>query len=168
MLTQQQAVPPIVHFKALHPLVTGLKTGAEEATRMGHTYNEEVNVRGFPALFPMAASPLAGTSALRACPAGVSAFGFGGTMAHVIVDGQPHATVDRVRAPLRYVNAVSYPWQPLPGDNPAEKFQARALSAGLALARGATRGAERVCAVALPLTRTRRSTASLRSAIWKA
>jgi acyl transferase domain-containing protein len=123
LLTQQQTVPPIVHFKTLHPLVTGLKAGADEATRMGHTYNEEVNVRGFPALFPMAASPLAAASRTRSCPAGVSAFGFGGTMAHMIVDGQPAATVDRVRAPLRYKHAVSFPWQALPGDNPAEKFQ---------------------------------------------
>ena len=133
MLVQQQAVPPIVHFKTLHPLVTGLRAGAEEATRMGHTYSEEVNVRGFPALFPMGASPLAATSQLRACPTGVSAFGFGGTMAHLIVDGQPHATVDRVRAPLRYSNAISFPWQPLPGDNPAEKFQARACTCAVRL-----------------------------------
>jgi hypothetical protein len=123
LLTQQQAIPPVVHFKRLHPLVTGLKAGADEATRMGHTYTEEVNVRGFPALFPMAASPLAGVSRTQSCPTGVSAFGFGGTMAHLIVDAQPLATLDRVRAPLRYVHTVSFPWQPTAEDNPAEKFQ---------------------------------------------
>jgi acyl transferase domain-containing protein len=129
LLTQQQAIPPVVHFKRLHPLVTGLKAGADEATRMGHTYEQEVNVRGFPALFPMEASPLAGVSRTRSCPTGVSAFGFGGTMAHLIVDAQPLATLDRVRAPLRYVHTVSFPWKAPADDNPAGKFQVRAHSA---------------------------------------
>jgi hypothetical protein len=96
--TQQQAVPPIVHFRQLHPLVTGRNSGADQATKMGHTYTAEVNVAGFPALFPMAASPMAGTSGTNGCPAGVSAFGSGGSIdphdpkpAEIALTGSPVA-----------------------------------------------------------------------------
>jgi len=121
LLTQQQAVPPIVHFRQLHPLVTGRKSGVEQATKMGHTYTAEVNVAGFPALFPMAASPMAATSGTNGCPAGVSAFGFGGSMAHVIVDCTP--TRDVVRPPLRYTRAVAFPWKTPPEENMSAKLQ---------------------------------------------
>lgn len=130
LLVNQQAVPPVVHFRELHPLVTGRKAGATVARNMGHTWDAEVNVAGcvltctsmqapltglaprsFPALFPMAPSPLAGVSRAESCPAGVSAFGFGGSMAHIIVDGRPASTTERVRPPLRYIAAVRYPWK---------------------------------------------------------
>ena len=123
VLAQQMFVPPLVHFRQLHPLVTGRKKGKDEAVRMGHTYNEEVNVSGFPALFPMQASPLAGVSRREATPAGVSAFGFGGSMAHIIIDAQPLATTDRVKPPLRYTKVVSFPWKEQQEDSPAGKLQ---------------------------------------------
>ena len=123
VIAQQMFVPPLVHFRQLHPLVTGRKQGKDEAVRMGHTYNEEVNVSGFPALFPMQASPLAGASRREATPAGVSAFGFGGSMAHIIIDAQPLATTDRVRPPLRYSRVVSYPWKEQQEDSPAAQLQ---------------------------------------------
>lgn len=81
LLVQQLGVPPIVHFRALHPLVTGRKEGAAVAQQMGHTWTREVNVAGFPALFPMAHSPMAAVSRTESCPAGVSSFGFGGSSA---------------------------------------------------------------------------------------
>ena len=111
MVVQQLSVPPVVHFRQLHPLVTGRKSGVDQATKMGHTYNQDVNVAGFPALFPMAASSIAAPLRSRSCPAGTSAFGFGGSMAHVIVDGQPEATRDAVRTPLKYKAEIRFPWK---------------------------------------------------------
>jgi len=68
----------------------------------------------------MAASPMAGASATRSAPTGVSAFGFGGSMAHIIVDSASLTSTDAVRPPLRYARAVAFPWK---GESPAARLQ---------------------------------------------
>ena len=105
LVAQHAAAPPIVHFKSLHPLMRG-KAGAEQgtATAMGHTGNgADVDVKQCPAAFPMGLTPLfsaansgAPGAARPMCAAGVSVFGFSGTMAHVIAD---HTGADRSRPP---------------------------------------------------------------------
>ena len=88
-------------MKSLHPLIRE-KAGAQQgtATGMGHTGND-VDVKQCPAAFPMGLAPLfsvansgAAGSARPTCAAGVSSFGFSGTMAHVIAD---HNGADRSR-----------------------------------------------------------------------
>lgn len=111
LLSNQHTAPPIVHFRALNPLVTGQKSGTQAAQQMGHTYDSDVNVRDFPALFPKEQVPVPSRGSRLSAPSGVSAFGFGGTMAHVIVDVMAVATTDRVRPPLRYSRAVRFPWK---------------------------------------------------------
>lgn len=101
LLSNQHAAPPIVHFRALNPLVTGQRSGTAAAQQMGHTYDSDVNVKDFPALFPKEQVPVPSIGSRLSAPSGVSAFGFGGTMAHVIVDTMAVATSDRVRPPLR-------------------------------------------------------------------
>jgi len=76
-------------MKSLHPLMRG-KAGAEQgtATGMGHTGSDvDVDVKQCPAAFPMGLTPLfsvansgAAGSARPTCAAGVSTFGFSGTM----------------------------------------------------------------------------------------
>jgi hypothetical protein len=101
LVAQHGTAPPIVHFRSLHPLMRG-KSAAAEGAAMGHTWND-VDVKAFPAAFPMGRAPMFSVanggspdSARPTCAAGVSSFGFGGTMAHVIVD---HSGADRSRPP---------------------------------------------------------------------
>lgn len=107
LLANQHAAPPIVHFRTLNPLVTGQRSGTAAAQSMGHTYDSDVNVRDFPALFPKEQVPMPSFGSRQSAPSGVSAFGFGGTMAHIIVDVMSVATTDRVRPPLRCAHAHS-------------------------------------------------------------
>ena len=113
LVAQHAAAPPIVHFKSLHPLMRG-RSGTESATAMGHTWRD-VNVKQFPSAFPMGLAPLFSvaansTSASRGrpnCAVGVSSFGFGGTMAHVIVDRNGADTSRSAPMPLALKGEVT-------------------------------------------------------------
>jgi 3-oxoacyl-(acyl-carrier-protein) synthase/acyl carrier protein len=98
LVTKQLAAPPIVHFCSLHPLIGGQieqekKKSSDIATKMGHTWIE-VDVNMFPRAFPMCLAPMYSVISAsncsdkndKICATGVSSFGFGGTMAHCIVD----------------------------------------------------------------------------------
>ena len=116
LVAQHAAAPPVVHFKSLHPLMRG-RSGTDTAQSMGHTWRD-VNVNAFPSAFPMGLAPMfsatvaagasGGASGGRpTCAAGVSSFGFGGTMAHVIVDGNGADTSRPPPMPLAFKGEVT-------------------------------------------------------------
>ena len=111
MQAQHSAIPPVVHFRKLNPLMTGLtakdvKTvdvrtfGPEGAVRLPNLCSGRGGSRGgegFTACFPMAQLPM--TSRERLAPIGCSSFGFGGAMAHVIVSEAGVAREVKARMP---------------------------------------------------------------------
>jgi predicted transcriptional regulator len=115
LVTQQRLAPPIVHFKSLHSLIRGHECDAESrAKEMGHTWTA-VNIKQFPAAFPMSRSPM--FSALNfgdaqeinrkpLCSASVSSFGFGGTMAHVITDAAGTENFTELAEPLSFRKSI--------------------------------------------------------------
>lgn len=109
LTVQHQAMPPLVHFRTLHPLVTGSLDGSSQARRMGHTW-KNVDVKGFAAAWPKQLVQLVPRES-SAATGGVSSFGFGGSMAHVIVaasDGP--AALMAPCAPIWYRNMRRLTW----------------------------------------------------------
>ena len=116
LVAQHATAPPIVHFKSLHPLMRG-RSGGETATAMGHTWRD-VDAGRFPSAFPMGKAPMfsaanASVDALDAgrptCAVGVSSFGFGGTMAHVVVDAAGADVSRPAHRPLAFAAARTLP-----------------------------------------------------------
>ena len=98
-VTFNAGAPPLVHFKTLHALMRG-KSCTEAAALFGHTL-KCTDVSCFPSAFPMSLMPAyshiidetkhqsAGITCADCLPkltSTVSSFGFGGTMANVIVE----------------------------------------------------------------------------------
>ena len=92
----------IVHFRSLHSLLTGAVSGIFAATSMGHTYDRDICVGDFPAIFPKLSSPISTENG--STNTGVSSFGFGGSMAHVIVDGKFTTTTRSQENTFKYRN----------------------------------------------------------------
>ena len=115
LVTQHRLAPPIVHFKSLHSLIRGHDYDAEiRAKEMGHTWSA-INIKQFPAAFPMSRSPMFSafnfgdvqeSDSRPLCSTSVSSFGFGGTMAHVISDAAGTENFYQLAEPLCFRKSI--------------------------------------------------------------
>ena len=125
----QARIPAIVHFRSLNPLATGLHDSRDVKTVDISTFGAgkvalpklgpggQSAKDGFRALFPMMSAPhICGATSGEATPSlGASSFGFGGSMAHVIVSSAG-ATPGRATRELAYGPRVRVPlYPPAPG-----------------------------------------------------
>ena len=132
----QAKIPAIVHFRSLNPLATGLHDSRHVKTVDISTFGagkvalpklgqggQGGGKNGFRALFPMGAAPhVCCATAGEAAPSlGASSFGFGGSMAHVIVSaaGSTPAKVTRDLAYGPASRVPLYPPAPAPAGGPA-------------------------------------------------
>lgn len=116
MLASDLVAPSVVHFRRLNPLLVG-SDGQKAAIQMGHTWAENVDVRHVPVLIPKSAGPMpcSGSALMHNLdvPTGVSSFGFGGAMAHAIVDSAG-STRTKLRTDHEHVvfkHMVHIPWR---------------------------------------------------------